>query len=133
MTRSAPVWRVGVRCASGARSFYGGGYDGIGFSDADRIWKRVAGPGTSIATTGDNLIVAGDIVYLEIQGSTLLLKRNGTNFLGPSTDTALTAGSAGIGLRHTVANSGPWLDTWEGGDFAAAGAAPQRTLLGVGT
>jgi len=104
------------------RDVYFGGLANIFEGNNDsRIFKYVDGTYTSIASNVTD-IAAGDTLYLEVQGTSLLLKVNGSNRVGPSTDTAHASGGAGIGAYYSTVNVA-LMDTWEGGDFVAAGGA----------
>jgi hypothetical protein len=65
---------------------------------------------------------AGNVGYLEVQGTTLIARYNGAAIGASATDSAHAAGSAGI--SYSSANAGSNADDWEGGDFAAAAATP---------
>lgn len=80
------------------------------------IWKRVAGVHTQIATHGSQSMAVSDVVRLSIEGTSLTLKVNGIDIVGPSTDSDIAAGQAGIRLHHSVVDT-PVLDTWEGDDI----------------
>ncbi len=69
----------------------------------------IAGPGTVFA--------ANDVVRLEINGSALTAKVNGTSRL-TVTDTAITTGRPGIAAYGTGAST---LDDWEGGNLGSSG------------
>lgn len=114
-----------------AYTFYAGGRDpNNGLSNAG-IWKVIASLWTSIQDTGTTLS-AGNTVYLEVQGTTLKLKVNGTQVGTNATDVVIASGQAGIGTSHTTTVA--LCDNFEGGDFAAAaGGTPERTKTGVGT
>ena len=86
-----------------------------------RIYKRVSGGYTQLGTDGPS-IAAGDVLYLEIQGSQLIAKKNGSTICGSPTDSAIASGNAGLwaGPLNTVNN----VDDFSAGDFAAAGPSP---------
>lgn len=111
---------VMVRVASAAQSHYDGGFSSeFAGNDDQRVWKYVTGTGTSLATQATPVAV-NDLLNIEAQGTTLKFFVNGTQQLGNITDTALTSGNAGLGLRGVTANSAK-IDDWSGGDFVAAG------------
>lgn len=117
---------VMVRVAAAAQSHYDGGFSSeFSGNDDHRVWKYVTGTGTSLATQLTAMAV-NDLINIEAQGSTLKFFVNGVQQLGNITDTALTSGNAGLGLRGVTANSAE-LDTWSGGDFqvAASGWRPR--------
>lgn len=108
------------------RYCYYGGY-GKNFSgDAlPRIYKDVNSSRTSLASGSGN-IVAGDVIYLEVQGTSVALKINGTT-KATVTDSSHSSGSAG--LRAGSENGSTTVfDDWSGGDFTTP---PSGTLLRV--
>ena len=113
------VWGVLCRIASGAQTYYGGGFHGFHFNDVDRIWKFVAGAITSLEALTQTF-VAGDVVRLETIGSSIKLYRGGTLRGSGATDTAITSGQAGVEERQQSVNTTKYLGDWNGGDFATA-------------
>jgi len=139
---AASIQAAVVRGSTGAQTAYLGG-----FSNADagnknrRIWKYVAGTYTSLATEAV-LVAAGDVLRLEVQGTTIRLYVNGTLRLN-ATDSDIASGSPGLYLRHNN-TSVAVLDDWSGGNFpiqqtvagtlTSAGALvrkPKKTLAGA--
>lgn len=119
---------VVVRGIITTRTYYAGGYDVNDWNGNYHIWINNAGVSTDLADSGI-VPTAGDIIELDVQGTSLTLKKNGVP-IAAATDSALVAGTPGIASYHN-ASGVKLFDDWEGGDLAAA--APQRTLLGVGT
>lgn len=79
------------------------------------LYKIVAGTETSLANDfggGSAVFAATDVIRLEVTGTTLTLKKNGST-LTMTTDGALASGSPGV---MSFDASGR-LDSWEGGDF----------------
>jgi hypothetical protein len=88
-----------------------------------------ASPGTNVhlieMTSGTGNILAswsqaftdGDTFSLEVQGTTLTVKYNGS-VLGTATDSAHAAGNAGLAYSSTETSAS--VDDWEGGDFASS-------------
>lgn len=86
-----------------------------------RIYKRTGGS-TYVQLGSDGpAITLNDVLYLEIQGTTLVAKKNGTSICGsPITDSGIASGNAGMwGCRGT-------LDSFEVGDFGST-----DTLMGA--
>lgn len=113
-----------VRCnTSGAITRYFSFFDTPGGSANFTIYKVVTGTYTSILT-GTATIANGDTQQLEVQGTTLNIKRNGTS-LNTVGDSAIASGQFGITVV-SIANAGTTgvLDDWEGGDFTLAGLPP---------
>ena len=82
------------------------------------LGKFIAGVFTQLGTA-DAGFVTGDTIYLEVQGSTLLVKKNGVTVIGPITDTSIASGRAGILYSSTIGAAS--LASWAGGDFAGGG------------
>lgn len=83
--------------------------DGPGAS----IYKQVDGAFTQLTTgTGTS---NGDVLYLEVSGTSLVAKKNGAAWMS-TTDSTHASGSAGCQLFHTTGA----LDDWEGGNLATA-------------
>jgi hypothetical protein len=85
------------------------------------IAKRVAGTYTSIGGRNSGAWTDGATWYGEVQGTTLLVKLNGTQVGTSATDSAVTTGSAGLAFSSEGSGTptSSW-DDWEGGDFGAA-------------
>lgn len=116
-----------VRAVPGANTFYLFHAEGvIGSSTVLEIRKCIAGAYTTIATTGATSTVAtGDVLYLEVQGTTLVARKNGT-FVLSVTDSSIGTGNAGIGVfSDTGAVTDAALDDWSGGDFASPATIDQ--------
>lgn len=107
---------VAVRMASGARTYY----RTLLRPSTDLITqKEVAGSFTHLSTITAAGAAAGDTLYLDVQSSTLTIKRNGTT-AGTTTDSAVTAGAAGLEYSSEGAAQTSTWDTWEGGDFVTS-------------
>lgn len=116
---------VAVRCHASAQTYYG--YYG---SNADRyLFKEVAATWTQIGSAG-GAFIAADVIRLEVSGTTLTPKLNGSTdaTIGAQTDSAISSGSAGISgsSLSTVVS----LDDWEGGNLGAAAGAVGPLLDG---
>lgn len=76
----------------------------------------------------------GDILRLEVQGTTLKVFRNGTQLGANITDSSVSVGAAG--LAHLASFATGFADNWAGGDISAGGGAAsnaaQMLLFGVG-
>lgn len=110
------VWGVLCRIASGAQTYYGGGFQAFHFNEVDRTWKFVSGTITSLEVLTQTF-VGGDVVKLEVIGSAIKLYRNGTLRGTGVTDTAITSGQAGIEERQQSVNTTKYLGDWSGGNF----------------
>lgn len=111
-----------IRGTVGASSNY---YRLVGNASGYEFGKVVANTFTSLGTAGTTTFTGGDRVYLELQGTQPVAKKNTTNGLGGAgfgafaTDSAFSTGSVGLaysGVEATATVSG-----FVGGDFSAAG------------
>lgn len=92
------------------------GYFASCFATGEELAKHVAASYSSIAVVTTSNIVAGDVVRVEAEGSTIRFKVNGVEVTGsPGTDTSLSSGRWGVFMFAVD----PRLDDWRGGDFAA--------------
>lgn len=76
------------------------------------ITKVVGGSSTTLAS-GSGTAAVGDVLRLEISGSAITLKNNGSTIDSVS-DSSLTSGKAGLGST----DPGFRIDVWGGGDFS---------------
>jgi hypothetical protein len=105
-------------------SYYiGGGGDGF-------LAHTIAGTWVQIGATDSGVWAVNDVLRLEAQGTTLRVYRNGSLFR-TVTDTNIASGSAG--LSGFDASTGTKVDTWEGGNIAAATPAIPRGVIIVGS
>lgn len=101
-------------------------------ADGLYMYKMVAGVETQLGGTGA-VVVANDVLRLEVSGTTLTPKKNGTLIATPGTqtDSTLTSGSAGIDIYDNL--TGARVDDWSGGNLGSAAASltvPRRTWRG---
>lgn len=120
---------VAVRGAT-PRTWYSIHIEGtFGASATLLICKFIAGVFTSISSQTVTF-ASGDTLYGEVQGTTLLAKKNGASLGTSATDSSIASGTAGIfGFGGYIA------DDFAAGDFAAGGGAVKRNnlaLMGVG-
>jgi hypothetical protein len=109
-----------VRKASGSTDQYRFTASGAG-------WELMLVSGassTSLASGSGTTWAAGDRVYLEAQGASIVGKKNTTNGAGGTTiatqsESTLAAGGAGIAYSSVDVNA--TIDSWQGGDFSASG------------
>jgi hypothetical protein len=85
-----------------------------------KLYKWVSGTGTEIgASSGNDPGTSGSVLRLECDGSTITVKRDGTQVI-QVTDTAVTTGTR-TGFRFYCRNDGPppekAIDDWEVGDL----------------
>ena len=131
---------VRCRCSGSVEDYYGGGRnDHLNPDDRHLIWKIIAATRTELAGQVVAWVV-NDIARLEAVGTGLELFVNGTSEL-TATDTSLSSGSAGIGLRSAggggAAVDEVQLDDWTGDDisggdvFLDGTAAAVSSLSGV--
>jgi hypothetical protein len=119
---------VAVRVStSGAETAYGCYWD----NTTAYIFKNVAGTWEQLGATVTPP-TAGQLVRLEVSGTTLTLKYDGSTQT-TRTDSAISSGAAGL-AGYSSGGSG-YLDDWEGGNLSAGGGTPpssRLSLLGVG-
>lgn len=112
------------------RNAYGGGHHVADFGDYKYcIFKWVAGTLSQLAVHASETVTAGDVLRLEISGTTLTLYANAVQKV-QVTDVSHAAGQPGM-HAESVSASTVWFDDWSGGDLSAA-AARRLGLLGVG-
>lgn len=115
----------GIFIGVGVRSDTGGALTNYGWygtpDQGSQLFKNVSGVWTQIGSTGGNFSV-NDVIRLEVNGTTLTPKINGSTEdpPGAQTDSSISSGSAGIAGWDDGASQ---LDNWEGGNLAAAAAA----------
>lgn len=115
---------IGVRIATdNSANYYGLYYDDD--TGDTLIFKVVAGVWTQLGAAFTAVRAVNDILRLEVSGTTLTYKLNGTS-QGTRTDSSLSSGSAGVvGRGLTTAHR---IDTWEGGSLSVAAAYQPRDL-----
>jgi len=113
-----------VRCAAPGTITQ---YRFIGNGSGWELGYFVTGSHTTIATDTTPTFTAGDRLYLEVQGTTLIAKKNTTNGSGGTqVTTAQTTGNGNIatgraGIAHSSGDVTTAIASWQAGDFAAAG------------
>lgn len=92
-----------------------------------RVYKHVSGAYTQLGSDGP-AITTGDILYLEVQGSTVISKKNGTSICGSpiSGGTLPASGKAAIWLTCS-ATIDARLDDFSAGDFLSGGVALEES------
>lgn len=97
-------------------------YEVYGSTAGTRYYKSVAGAFTQLGSDDTGVTwAAGNICYLEMQGTTLLAKRGGpagTAATSTTGDTAFASGKPGIQFGHGGATCD--INDWSGGDFVSA-------------
>ena len=96
-------------------------------ASTSEIFKRIGGVFTSLASSATETWVAGDVLELQVNGSTLIGYRNGIQVLSAS-DTEILTGRIGLAAYEEGALTDVELDSFVGGDIGV----PARTLLGIG-
>lgn len=91
-----------------------------------KISKYTNNVGGADLVTGTRTNSAGDILYFEAQGTTLIAKINGVQVL-TITDASFASGSFGAGHGNTGDDA---YDDWVGGDFTAAAGQPTMKRWG---
>lgn len=104
-------------------------------SAGTRFYKSVSGAFTQLGSDGATTWTAGNICYLEIQGTALVCKKGGsggTTAGSTSGDTTFASGKPGIQFGHGGTTCD--INDWSGGDFSGGGGVTVKPLaaLGVG-
>lgn len=99
---------VGVAVRVSAGNCYAASWHDTNVLD---LHKVVSGTDTTIGTT--STVAAGDTIRIEVSGTSISVKKNGTVVIGPLTDSSLASGSAGVYGN----GSGAQGDNWAGGDL----------------
>lgn len=102
----------------GSGNGYGVHIDGRSGIATNSIFKMTAGGVTGYLGTGSLTVSAGDVLRLEMSGSTLTLKKNGAT-VDTATDATYASGQPGILSDYGNTNVGI-LDDFSGGDLASA-------------
>lgn len=102
--------------ANGTSTYYYIRGDGTG--NGVNVFKVVSGSFTSIHADAGSYAI-NDVIRGEIVGTTITVKKNGTELYSPFTDSAISsAGRPGIGGFNALGR----LNDWAAGDFAAGAA-----------
>lgn len=118
---------VAVRCTAGGN--YYGLYYGAGAGGGLYLFKMVGGAWIEIASATVGIWSVGDVIRLEVEGTTLTPKRNGVLIaaIGTKTDSSLSSGAAGLSGYDALSECN--LDNWEGGNLGGGGAADVPVAL----
>lgn len=92
------------------------------------LYKTVTGTDTWKAQV-TLACAAGDLLYLQISGTTLSAKHAGADVFGNITDASIASGSAGIYGDAWGGSTHSKLDDWEGGNLG--GGATELTVAGL--
>lgn len=116
---------VQLRGSTAAYTFYLINIEGAFGASATLLFARFsAGSFTSISSQTVTFN-SGDTLYAEVQGTTLLAKKNGAALGSSTTDANIGSGKAGLfGFSNYIA------DDFAAGDFAAAGGTTRGTPFG---
>lgn len=105
---------LAARAATAARTYYRLSTDATGATNNIGLSKFVAAVKTNLWFRS-LAIAAGDVVRLEVQGTTLRVFFNGVQLGADTTDASIATGSPGVSYSGTVGACS--LDDWMGGDF----------------
>ena len=103
---------VSVRVASGARTYYRCVVNAAGSGNVE-IAKSVAGTYTFLART-TSAFVSGDVLRLEVNGTTLTAYKNGVSILTIG-DSSVTTGKPGLAYSSVLTAAS--VDDWSGGNL----------------
>jgi hypothetical protein len=113
---------VAVRVStSGAQTFYRVVIDHAATNNVE-VAKVVSGGYTQIGQR-TTAFSNGDTLYLEAQGTTLIVKLNGSALGASFTDASIASGRAGIAFSSNETSAS--MVNWVGGDFIITAAVPQ--------
>ena len=115
-----------VRIATGALTLYRCVVSHAASNNVE-LAKIVSGTYTQLALR-TQAWTDGDVLRLEVAGTTLKVFRNGTQMGANVTDSSIASGRAGIGFSSVTTSAS--LDNWEGGDFTTA-APPGHAATGM--
>ncbi|HLJ85999.1 MAG TPA: RHS repeat-associated core domain-containing protein [Candidatus Angelobacter sp.] len=121
-----------VRVSPSGLNYYAFGAAGSGASGNYWLWKTVNGARTTLAT-GPTAHNVNDVLRLEVTGTTLTAKINGT-VVATVTDSTFQSGNPGIQSNPGVnPGSAPWetISNWTGGTFSPA-VSYSDSFTGVG-
>lgn len=82
--------------------------------------SKVSGGSYTNLWTRTSTHTDGDVLYIEAQSTTIIVKRNGTAIGASTTDSSVASGKAGI--VFSAPETSVSVDDWEGGDFATSGS-----------
>ena len=97
-------------------------------AESTKIFKYVAGVSTSLATENAVTWVSGDILYVEVSGTNINVKRNGILILTVS-DAALASGRIGFMMVEGGTAGSTVADSFAGGDLI--GASTRRRVAAM--
>jgi hypothetical protein len=110
------------RAATGATRTY---YRLVGNASGYEFGRKVAAAYTALSSGTGTTFTSGDTLYLEVKtngaNADWICKKNGTSFDSGTDTSPIASGRAGIAFSST--STAASLSAWEGGDFAAGGAA----------
>jgi hypothetical protein len=113
---------VTVRCSTSANTYYRLTGNRVGYE----LYKQVAAAPTTLSTAASPVFNTGDVIRLEVIGTTLICYRNGISFFSIS-DAGIATGVPGIGFSSTeTVSAGNGISLWSAGDFS-----PTTLLMGA--
>lgn len=113
-----------VRCdAASGGNCYNFNTDGSSGSGHSEFAKIINGTYSGLKVVAVTFTV-GDTITLEVSGSTLTLKKNGSLVDTVATGGQLTGGSAGMYVFHSAASPSAGIDDWTGDNLAGVGGGP---------
>lgn len=120
-----------VRAHASANTYYGV-FASVNFG-ANSIYlsKIVAGTLTDLAFVDGVAVAAGDVLRLEIVGTALTVKRNGTAVAGLTniTDSSIATGYGGLCGYGEGGDTSSWMDDFEAGNLGGAPVEMPAALL----
>jgi len=90
-------------------------------ADSTKIFRYNAGVTTTVSTENAVTWISGDVLYAQMLGTEIIVKRNGGAIL-TTTDANLAAGRIGLMMVEGAVAGNTLADSFSGGDLAVAGA-----------
>jgi hypothetical protein len=89
----------------------------LGASMTCQMYKVVSSTFTAVGSSAAYVVSSGDVLRLEINGTSLTAKLNGVTKHGPSTDSGIASGKPGF---YNFNSSGVVFDDFAAGDFSSS-------------
>jgi len=106
-------------------------YQGMWFPESGghvNLYKIVNGSQTEIGSGAALSAIANTLFRIRAEGTNLTLSSDGTDCLGPSSDSTFNGGYTGLGADGTNINPDPLVSSWSAGDDQAP---PTSFLYGI--
>ena len=127
------IWMICVRVQGGVdfKAYCGGAnyyHDG---NNTYRITRYDFSGVRTVLATGTHAMALNDVVNLEIDGTTLTLRVNGSIEAGPVTDSTFATGNPGLHIQYGGTSTNRLGGTWKAGSVTAGGEPPPEQYAKV--